>query len=71
VPPNDADALAACLAALLRDPQHLKELGRNAIRRVNAHFTWPKVTRSIGGLYEHVIGGTAPRRPHPRMAVAA
>lgn len=62
VPPNDPAALAARVAGLYREPERLKELGRNALRHVNAHFTWPKVTRSIAGYYEHVIGETAPRR---------
>jgi glycosyltransferase involved in cell wall biosynthesis len=62
VPPNDPDALAARIAALYRDPERLKEFGRNAQRRVNAHFTWPKVTRAIAGYYERVIDQTTPRR---------
>ncbi len=62
VPPNDPDALAARVAELYRDPDHLKELGRNGIRRVHAHFTWQKVTRSIAGVYEEL---------RQRMAVAA
>jgi glycosyltransferase involved in cell wall biosynthesis len=70
VPPRDCDALAGCLAGLLRDPGQLRDLGRNSIKRVNAYFTWPKVTRSIAGLYEEVLAGRNPR-PQRRMAVAA
>jgi glycosyltransferase involved in cell wall biosynthesis len=70
VPPNNPEALAERLGELYRDPERRREFGRNAIRRVNAQFTWPKVTRSIGGLYEQVIAGASPR-PHSRVAVAA
>jgi glycosyltransferase involved in cell wall biosynthesis len=71
VPPNDAGALAARLAEMYRDPDRLKEYGRNAIKRVHAQFTWQKVARSIAGCYEQVIAEGAPRRSPARMAVAA
>jgi glycosyltransferase involved in cell wall biosynthesis len=70
VPPNDAQLLAARVAEMLRDPERMKELGRNGIRRVRAHFTWEKVTRSIAGLYEEVIADAAAAQ-RSRMAVAA
>jgi D-inositol-3-phosphate glycosyltransferase len=60
VPPRDPDALAARLAGMLRDPARLRELGRNGIRRVHGQFTWQKVARSIGGLYEQVAGESLP-----------
>lgn len=69
VPPNDPDALASRIAELYREPERLKALGRNALRRVNAHFTWSSVTRSIAGYYEHVMTQAAPRRL--RVAYAA
>jgi hypothetical protein len=43
-------------------------MGRNSIRRVNAQFTWRRVTRSIASLYEQVLAG---RRPRPERMVAA
>jgi D-inositol-3-phosphate glycosyltransferase len=57
VPPKDPDALAASLARLYRQPERLKELGRESMRRANAHFTWPKVTRSIASFYDEVLAG--------------
>ncbi len=57
VPPKDPDRLAACLARLCADADHRKELGRNAIERVHEQFTWAKVTRSIGALYQDVVSG--------------
>jgi glycosyltransferase involved in cell wall biosynthesis len=70
VPPNDPDALAARAAELLRDPERMKEMGRNGMQRVQAQFTWPKITRSISAFYEQVLGMRMPRRPI-RVAVAA
>jgi len=40
VPPGDADAFAAALAALLTDPDRGARLGTAARSRVQAHFTW-------------------------------
>jgi glycosyltransferase involved in cell wall biosynthesis len=70
VPAEDPAALAARAAELLRDPQRMKEMGRNGIQRVQAQFTWPKVTRSISAFYEQVLGVRMPRR-RVRIAVAA
>jgi glycosyltransferase involved in cell wall biosynthesis len=70
VPPNDPEALAERAAALLRDPERMRDMGRNGIQRVQAQFTWPKVTRSICAFYEQVVGVRMPRRPI-RVAVAA
>jgi D-inositol-3-phosphate glycosyltransferase len=69
VPPNDPEALASRAAHLYRDPAAAKAMGRSAIRRVNAHFTWRKVARSVAGLYQEVLAGRAPRPE--RMARAA
>jgi D-inositol-3-phosphate glycosyltransferase len=71
VPPNDAGALAARLAEMLRDPDRLKEYSRNSIKRAHAQFTWQKVARSIAGCYEQVVAESAPRRSPARVAVAA
>ncbi|MFN2643681.1 MAG: glycosyltransferase [Burkholderiales bacterium] len=62
VPPNDPDSLAAGAAELLRNPDRMKEMGRCGLARVQAQFTWPKVTRAICGFYEQVLGVRMPRR---------
>jgi glycosyltransferase involved in cell wall biosynthesis len=61
VPPRDPEALAARAAQMYRDPAAMKAMGRNAIRRVNADFTWRKVARSICALYERVLDERMPR----------
>jgi glycosyltransferase involved in cell wall biosynthesis len=74
VPPNDPDAFAARAAELLRDPERMKEMGRSGIQRVQAQFTWPKVTRSICAFYEQVVGVRMPRRailPRRGIRIAA
>lgn len=71
VPPKDPDALAARLAELLRDPVRLRELGRNGVKRVHAQFTWQKVARSIGLLYEQVAGESLSGGRRARVPVAA
>ena len=69
VPPDDPQALAARVAQMYADPAGMKAMGRSAIRRVHAQFTWRKVARSIAGLYRDVLAGRAPRPE--RMARAA
>jgi glycosyltransferase involved in cell wall biosynthesis len=61
VPPEDPDALAERAACLFRDPPLCAAMGRAAIQRVNAHFTWRKVTRSLASLYQQVLDGSSPR----------
>jgi D-inositol-3-phosphate glycosyltransferase len=68
VPPNDARALADRAARLYRDPERMRELGRNGIRRVRAQFTWQKVTRSVANLYDDVAAAHAAKGP---LAAAA
>ncbi len=70
VPPDDADALAARLAELYANPDAIKQLGRNAIRRVNAKFRWERVTRSLADVYEAACG-TVPALDPPLMAASA
>jgi D-inositol-3-phosphate glycosyltransferase len=70
VPPNDPDALAARLADVYASPGRARELGRNAARRVNASFTWERVSASLASLYEDVAGGPA-ALPGERLVAAA
>ncbi len=58
VPPNDPEMLAARLAEMFHDPELLKRLRRNAIRRVKKYFTWEKVAQQLAGVYESVLSET-------------
>ncbi|MFL6581020.1 MAG: glycosyltransferase family 4 protein [Burkholderiales bacterium] len=69
VSPNRPDALAERIATLYRQPDHLKEFGRNGIRRVNRNFTWGGVTGSIASFYRQVCGETI--EPQRRVAALA
>lgn len=55
VPPQDPEALAAKITALLNDAPRLKEMGKNAIRRVQALFTWQHVANKMALVYEDII----------------
>jgi D-inositol-3-phosphate glycosyltransferase len=55
VPPNDPDALAQKIYELISDPSLLLRMKRNAIRRVNALFTWSKVSDMVASLYERIL----------------
>jgi D-inositol-3-phosphate glycosyltransferase len=70
VPPNDPESLAARLADLYASPGRIREFSRNAVRRVNAAFTWQRVSASVASLYEDVAADTS-ARPSDRMVAAA
>lgn len=55
VPPNDPDCLAVKLYELLHDPALRKKMGENAIKRVNLHFTWAKVSQQMAAVYERIL----------------
>jgi starch synthase len=51
VPPDDADALAAALNALVRDPARADALGRAGRDRAVAEFGWQAVAAQTAALY--------------------
>lgn len=55
VPPENPQALADKVNELLADDQKLYQLGQNAIRRVNQHFTWESVAAKVNRLYEDIL----------------
>jgi glycosyltransferase involved in cell wall biosynthesis len=63
VPPKDPDALAGRLAVVLGNPTLRAEMGREAVRRANTHYTWAKVGEQVAGVYRELVpapvGGTA------------
>ena len=60
VAPNDPDALAERIAHLYHNPKLLSVFGRQAVRRANDLFTWPKVASAVAELYEKVIAAAQP-----------
>jgi len=56
VPPKDPEALARTITTLLQSPAILREMGNNALRRVNKLFTWELVARDMQAVYEGIIG---------------
>ncbi|MDB5350188.1 MAG: hypothetical protein JWN86_1435 [Planctomycetota bacterium] len=61
VPPRDPDALADRLARIYRHPELLQYLGRQAMRRANAMFTWESVAVAIARTYGEVCATSAAR----------
>jgi D-inositol-3-phosphate glycosyltransferase len=55
VPPNDADALAGRITALLDNKDLLDRMKNNSIKRVNTLFTWSNVAKKISALYDRVL----------------
>jgi glycosyltransferase involved in cell wall biosynthesis len=67
VAPQDPDALADALLALLRDPQRGREMGEAARRRVEREFAIDAVAEQIENLYLSLLAA-ATGRPTPAKA---
>jgi phosphoheptose isomerase len=57
VPANQPEQLADCLSHLFQNPQLIRLLGQQGIRRAQEHFTWQKVTSAVAALYEELLSG--------------
>src|SRR5688500_10136374 len=68
VPPNDPVALGQRLAQLYRNPELLSQFSAQAIRRVNAQFTWRQVASDIAKVYDELIA-TRDRREEAATAL--
>lgn len=55
VPPKDPHALAAGLTALLSNEGLRLKMAKNALRRVNNHFTWFKVAADLVPVYQRIV----------------
>ncbi|ASZ13826.1 glycosyltransferase [Chitinophaga pendula] len=55
VPPNDPEALAIKINSLITDKALLNSMSREAIKRVNALFTWQQVANMVSTLYERIL----------------
>jgi phosphatidyl-myo-inositol alpha-mannosyltransferase len=57
VPPDDPDALADAIVALLRDESARTERGHAARRRAEREYAWPLIARRLAECYERVLAG--------------
>jgi glycosyltransferase involved in cell wall biosynthesis len=62
VPPGDADALAAAILSLVRDPKRAAALGEAGRRRVEARFTLDEMVDRVAEVYRGVQEATERRR---------
>ncbi|MFO1539833.1 MAG: glycosyltransferase family 4 protein [Chloroflexota bacterium] len=74
VPPRDADALAAALMTLLRDPERRARMGDSGLRRA-VQFGWGTITAKVDDYYGFVIrrlaaGGRLPEGFHAAVPPA-
>jgi D-inositol-3-phosphate glycosyltransferase len=59
VPPNDASALAEKVDEIINNESILNKMGQNALKHVNANFTWKKVATQVETVYNTVLRQTA------------
>jgi phosphatidyl-myo-inositol alpha-mannosyltransferase len=57
VPPDDPEALADAIQALLGDEPARVERGRAARQRAESEYAWPLLARRLADCYEHVLTG--------------
>ncbi|HEY9007359.1 MAG TPA: glycosyltransferase [Ohtaekwangia sp.] len=55
VPPNDPDALALRISQILTNATLAESMRRNAIKRVNATFTWAHVADAMNAIYDRLL----------------
>jgi D-inositol-3-phosphate glycosyltransferase len=55
VSPHNPNELAGAVSDLLNDPGRLNEMSKNAIDRVNEHFTWATVARQVNMVYRMML----------------
>ena len=56
VPPSDPAALAAALDELAKNPARARAMGRAGRDRVTTSFTWDRITDTLSGYYESLLG---------------
>lgn len=60
VPPEDPEALAAALTALLIDPELREALSRRAMRHTRASFDVRRTAGAVASLYQELVGLSGP-----------
>lgn len=64
---HDADGLAEAIVEALRDPEHLMEMGQNAVKRVRDVLDWPHcVDRLLAATMPDALEGRQPVWMRPR-----
>lgn len=62
VPPEDPEALAAALTALLADPALRDALAHRALRHTRTAFDVRRTAGAVAGLYQELVGMSGPTR---------
>jgi glycosyltransferase involved in cell wall biosynthesis len=57
---GDVDELAACLDALLDDPERRARMGAIGLERVRARLSWQHAEPALLAAYEHAVRERAP-----------
>lgn len=57
IPPSDSALLRSAMDLLYREPERAAQLGANARRRFENHFTAEKIGREYSELYSRIVGG--------------
>src|SRR5262249_57435846 len=72
-PPNDDDAYARLISALLDDEQKRLELGTRARERFERELTWQQSAQQLLAAYDHALGAVqdGAASPSPAEAQAA
>ena len=68
VPRDDPNALAAGIRELLDDPVRRATLGRDARKRIEANYSWPRVAEATVAVYRDVL---AERRGRPTRTITS
>lgn len=55
VPPNDPQALAEVINALLDDPEKMRAMGAKGRERVEEHFTWDRVAERMAEYFREIL----------------
>jgi glycosyltransferase involved in cell wall biosynthesis len=55
VDPYDAEALAASMATLLKDPERQNELAKAGLERAK-RFSWERAARETMAVYKNLVG---------------
>ena len=67
VPPEDPEALAGALGALIADPERRRRMGEIGARRARRRFAWERVAHATHDVYQELAGVQLARRRAARL----